>query len=127
MGGGEYTEIDEEREVLDRTANDEKCVVHFMHPEFQTCAIMKEHLKKIAHNHFRTKFYAFNADKGRWIAAKLQTQVLPSVLCFIGGKITDRIVGFTDFNNSNDFTTRDVEERLAQSGVIHIGGGEEAV
>eukprot|EP00040_Diaphanoeca_grandis_P016428 m.84737 g.84737 ORF g.84737 m.84737 type:complete len:192 (+) comp25796_c0_seq1:152-727(+) len=126
QGGGQYEEIDEEREVLDRTAKDDRCVVHFMHPGFRTCAIMKEHLTKIAHNHFRTRFYAFNADKGRWIANKLNIKVLPSVLCFIGGKVKDRVIGFEDFNNSESFETKALEERLAQCGVIHIGGAEGA-
>ena len=47
------------RAVLELTAKAEKCVVHFMNPEFRTCSIMAEHLKAIAKQHFKTRFYFF--------------------------------------------------------------------
>lgn len=121
-GGGEYTEITEEREVLETTARETRCVVHFMHPNFRRCEIMAGHLKKLAAQHFRTRFYCFNAEKGRWIAEKLKIQVLPSVLVFLDGVVKDRIIGFDDLGNTDSFETRALEDRLGRSGVIDIVG-----
>lgn len=45
--------------VLELTAKADKCVVHFMHPDFRTCEIMAGHLKNLAKQHFKTRFYYF--------------------------------------------------------------------
>lgn len=126
VGGGEYTEITEEREVLETTARETRCVVHFMHPNFRRCEIMKTHLQKIAAQHFKTRFYCFNAEKGRWIAEKLKIQALPTVICFIDAKVVDRIVGFDELGNTDEFDTKLVEDRLAACGVIEVGGSAAA-
>jgi len=119
-GGGEYTEITEEREVLELTAKAEKCIVHFMHPDFRTCAIMSEHLKTLAKQHFKTRFYYFQADKGHWVAGKLKVRMLPAVLSFVGGVCKDRIHGFDELGNTEAFETKVLEARLAKSGVISL-------
>eukprot|EP00041_Stephanoeca_diplocostata_P006046 m.74030 g.74030 ORF g.74030 m.74030 type:complete len:187 (+) comp16139_c0_seq1:205-765(+) len=125
-GYGEYTVIEEEGEVLKKTAESPLCVVHFMHPDFRRCDIMTAHLKKLAQQHFRTRFYGFNADKGRWVSAKLKIRTLPAVLCFKDGVCKDRIQGFDELGNTDQFPTSVLEARLAQSGVIAGDGTVQA-
>ena len=89
-GGGANREIAEEREVLTATTEAKKCVVHFYHPDFVSCAIMNQHLEKLAHQHFMTKFVKFSAQKGPWLCQKLKVQTLPAVLSFVDGICKDR-------------------------------------
>jgi len=37
--------MEDEKEVLDLTTSEDKCVVHFYHEDFRRCAIMHNHLK----------------------------------------------------------------------------------
>lgn len=54
-----------------------------------------------------------------FLVTKLQVQVLPAVIAFIDGLGKDRIIGFEGLGRGNDrFTTRDLENRLLQSGVL---------
>jgi hypothetical protein len=49
----------------------------------------------------------------------LKVQVLPCVLAFVDGVSVDRIVGFEGLGYTQDtFTTKDLEQRLLNSGVI---------
>lgn len=41
-GYGEFEEITEEREVLEITAKEEKCIVHFMIPTFERCKVHRD-------------------------------------------------------------------------------------
>ena len=107
--------------VLKITAKEDRCIVHFMHPDFRTCEVMAGHLRQLARQHFRTRFYFFNADKGRWVSAKLKVRTLPAVLMFVGGVCKDRIEGFDELGNSEGFSTKTLEARLAKSGVISLG------
>ena len=86
-------EIPEEREVLTATTGTKKCVVHFYHPDFVSCAIVNQHLEKLAHQHFMTKFVKFNVQKGPWLCQKLKIQTLPAVVSFIDGIAKDRFGG----------------------------------
>ena len=47
-----------------------------------------------------------------------QIRVLPTVLCFVDGKVVDRIVGFEELGGIDDFKTGALEKRLEKCGVI---------
>ena len=49
---------------------------------------------------------------------KLKVRMLPCVLCFIDGVAVDRVVGFEDFGNKDDFSTAAMESRLVGSGAV---------
>lgn len=49
---------------------------------------------------------------------KLKVQVLPCVLAFVDGISVDRIVGFEGLARGDAFTTRQLEQRLLQAGVL---------
>jgi len=119
-GYGACDEISVEREILDLTANEKLCVVHFFHPEFRTCKIMQGHIDKLAHKHFRTRFLKFDITKGSWVAVRLKIRELPAVLCFVGGTIKNRIVGFDDLGGTENFPLERLEYKIAESGVIQL-------
>ncbi len=50
--------------------------------------------------------------------ANAQIRVLPTVLCFVDGKVVDRIVGFEELGGVDDFKTGALEKRLEKCGVI---------
>lgn len=44
-----FSEMETEKDVLDLTTSEEKCVVHFYHEDFRRCAIIDTHLKVLEH------------------------------------------------------------------------------
>jgi hypothetical protein len=48
----------------------------------------------------------------------LKVQVLPCVLAFVDGVSKDRILGFEGLAGGDNFTTRQLETRLLQAGVL---------
>eukprot|EP00729_Bicosta_minor_P013317 gene13317-16544_t len=121
-GYGEFEEISEEREVLEITAKEQKCIVHFMIPTFERCKIMDVHLNKIAAQHFKTRTIKVNAANCPWLCTRLGIRELPAILCFVDGICKDRIVGMGDFGGKDDFKTGRLEARIGQCGVIHCAG-----
>jgi len=60
-----------------------------------------------------------NVENAPFLVTKLKVQVLPCVLAFVNGVSVDRIVGFEGLGYTQDtFTTKDLEARLLNSGVI---------
>lgn len=117
-GYGRYSEINDEKAVLDLTTGEEKCVVHFYHEDFRRCAIMDTHLKTLTEQYFETKFARINVDKAKFLVERLKIRILPAVLCFKKGIVVDRIVGFDELGGSDSFPTSVLEKRLGRAGVI---------
>jgi hypothetical protein len=44
--------------------------------------------------------------------------VLPTVICFIDGIAVDRVVGFADMGNKDDFPTLALTRRLIKTGCL---------
>jgi hypothetical protein len=60
-----------------------------------------------------------NVENAPFLVTKLKIQVLPCVIAFVDGVGVDRIVGFEGLGHTPDtFTTKDLEARLLQSGVL---------
>lgn len=51
--------------------------------------------------------------------------MLPSVICFIDGVAVDRVVGFSELGNTDEFKTIELTRRLVKSGVIKPRNGDE--
>ncbi|KAJ2930237.1 hypothetical protein H1R20_g6903, partial [Candolleomyces eurysporus] len=115
---GTYGEISDEKEVIRTTAREKRCVVHFYHTNFKRCEIMDKHLGKLAPKYFNTRFFRVFVENIPWLVEKLSIKVLPCVVCFVDGVTADRLVGFEELGNSDDFDTAALELRLATSGVI---------
>ncbi|XP_013407243.1 thioredoxin domain-containing protein plp1 [Lingula anatina] len=124
-GYGIYSELTEEKEFLDLTTSEEKCIVHFFHPDFRRCAILDGHLQKLSEKYFETKFAKINVEKAKFFVEKLKIRILPALFCFREGKVIDKLIGFEDLGDSDHFQTEALERRLGKSGVIEFAGEEE--
>mmetsp|Transcript_63735 Transcript_63735/g.128062 ORF Transcript_63735/g.128062 Transcript_63735/m.128062 type:complete len:355 (+) Transcript_63735:65-1129(+) len=124
-GHGELTEIVQD-DFLPRITASQRCVVHFYHNDFHRCKIMDKHLRILAHNHLETLFLVINAEKAPFFCAKLQVQVLPTVICFFEGKtnnLTQRQMGFIGLDpvpggSEDEWPTHALERKLGEIGVI---------
>ncbi|KAI0832345.1 thioredoxin-like protein [Trametes gibbosa] len=117
-GHGQYREITDEKEVMRLSAKEPRCVIHFFHHKFKRCEIMDRHLARIAPKYFNTLFIRVFVENVPWLVERLGIQVLPCVMTFINGVSKDRIVGFEDLGNTDQFDTATLEWKLLNSGVV---------
>lgn len=132
---GTYSEIKDEKALMDITTSTKNCVVHFFKPDFNRCRIMDTHLevglslhfnikhsnivKSLAPSHYEARILKINVDNCPFLVTRLGVQVLPCVIAFIDGVGADRIVGFEGLGRTPDsFTIRDLEARLIRAGVF---------
>lgn len=116
---GTYTEIKDEKQVLDITTSEKLAVVHFMKPDFGRCRVMDDKLRVLAEKHFDTRFVSVNVDNAPFLVVKLGIKVLPCVIAFVDGVGVDRVVGFEGLGRRPDaFTTAELEARLLRCGVL---------
>ncbi|KAF2404693.1 thioredoxin-like protein [Trichodelitschia bisporula] len=117
-GNGTYTEAMDEKSVMDITTSTKYVVVHFYKNDFGRCGVIDRHLEALAPKHFDTRFLKVNVDNAPFLVTKLKVQVLPCVIAFVDAIGADRIIGFEGLGNGDNFTTKDLEARLLQSGVL---------
>jgi len=94
-----YPTLRSDDEVLRFTTNTDRCLLHFLHPDFARCAIMDSHLQKLAERHGQyndgdVKVGRVNVRDANFVVEKLGVRVLPCVVGFVGGLAKGRIVGF---------------------------------
>ena len=124
-GHGQYTEI-VEAEFLPNVTGSKSVVCHFYHKDFERCKIVDMHLRKIAKQHTEAKFIYLNAENAPFFIQKLGVQMLPTIICFFDGVAIDRVIGFSDLGNKDDFPTVLLTRRLVRSGVLKALSKEEA-
>ncbi|EFA07835.1 thioredoxin domain-containing protein 9 [Tribolium castaneum] len=122
LGHGKYEELAEEKEFFDVTKRSKNCVVHFYTNTTPRCAIVDKHLKILAPKHLETRFVKLNAEKCPFLAQNLKIKTIPSIVLVKDSFMVDKIVGFTQLGNRDDFTTEMMEWRIAQNGVIDYEG-----
>ncbi|KAF2993795.1 hypothetical protein E8E13_000224 [Curvularia kusanoi] len=116
---GTYSEIKDEKALMDITTSTKNCVVHFFKPDFNRCRIMDTHLESLAPSHYEARILKINVDNCPFLVTRLGIQVLPCVIAFIDGVGADRIIGFEGLGRTPDnFTVRDLEARLIRAGVF---------
>ncbi|KAJ2325316.1 hypothetical protein IWW51_002846 [Coemansia sp. RSA 2702] len=103
-----------------------KGVVHFRHPQFARCKVLDRHLQSLARYHFETRFASISVERCPFLTQKFQVRVLPCVLLVKDGSVVDRIVGFEELGNNDNFTTETLEKRIARSKAVDLPGGEMA-
>jgi hypothetical protein len=91
----------------------------------KSCLTLLDSLNDISHfpskilaaQHPETLFLKIQVLSSPFLVEKLAIKVLPCLVTF-GAKaqVKDRIVGFEDLGNSDGFTTKTLEWRLAQGG-----------
>ncbi|KAG4095659.1 thioredoxin-like protein [Neocallimastix lanati (nom. inval.)] len=117
---GTYEEIKSEKEVLNITTKEKKVVAHFFHKDFRRCQILDGHLEQLAKKHFKTKFIKVDVENAPFLVTRLGIRVLPCVISFVDGITVDRIIGFEELGNTDDFSTEFLETRLSKSDVLVV-------
>ncbi|XP_078444812.1 thioredoxin domain-containing protein PLP3B-like [Wolffia australiana] len=118
-GHGEYREISE-GDFLGEVTGTEKAICHFYHGEFYRCKIMDKHLKSLAPRFVDAKFIKLDAENAPFFVTKLAVKTLPCVILFRKGIAVDRVVGFQDLGNRDDFSTKALENLLIRKGIIDV-------
>ena len=116
-GHGEYRHIGED-EFINEVTSSSLVACHFWHPEFPRSKIMDKHLEILARKYFDTKFIKIDAEKAAFFVAKLNIKMLPAVVFFKNGIAFDRVVGFGELGEVDDFPTSVLEERMLQTDAI---------
>lgn len=119
---GKYEEIPEEKMFFDIIKKSENVLIHFYRDSSPRCRIVDMHLKKLAPKHIETRFVKFNAEKCPFLAEKLKIKTIPSIVLVHNTIMVDKIVGFTDLGNCDDFPTEVFEWRIAQNNIIKYDG-----
>ncbi|XP_019876605.1 thioredoxin domain-containing protein 9 [Aethina tumida] len=121
-GHGKYDQLGEEKLFFDVIKRSDNVVIHFFtHSSFR-CEIVDKHLKILAPKHIEALFTKLDAEKCPFLAQKLKIKVIPSIILIQNGIMVDRIIGFTQLGNRDDFTTEVLEWRIAQNNVINYDG-----
>ncbi|KAJ6840361.1 thioredoxin domain-containing protein 9-like protein [Iris pallida] len=120
LGHGEYTEISEKDFFAAVKASD-RVVCHF-YRENWPCKVMDKHMSLLAKQHIETRFLKIHAEKSPFLTEKLRIVVLPTLALVKNAKVEDYVVGFDALGGTDDFSTEDLEERLAKSQVITMDG-----
>ncbi|KAE9611706.1 hypothetical protein Lal_00011738 [Lupinus albus] len=121
LGHGEYIEILSEKEFFSVVKASERVVCHF-YRENWPCKVMDKHLSILAKQHVETRFVKINAEKSPFLAEKLKIIVLPTLALIKNAKVDDYVVGFDQLGGSDEFSTEELEERLAKAQVIVFEG-----
>ncbi|CAK9187081.1 unnamed protein product [Ilex paraguariensis] len=84
--------------------------------------VMDKHLSILAKQHIETRFVKIQAEKSPFLAEKLKIVVLPTLALVNNAKVDDYVVGFDELGGTDDFSTGELEERLAKAQVIIFEG-----
>lgn len=121
LGHGEYSEIPVEKEFFSVVKASERVVCHF-YRENWPCKVMDKHMSILAKQHIETRFVKIHAEKSPFLTEKLKIVVLPTIALVKNAKVEDYVVGFDELGGTDEFSTEDLEERLAKSQVIFFEG-----
>ncbi|CAF1135613.1 unnamed protein product [Rotaria sordida] len=100
-GHGEYEDLPGEKELFDITKKSEQI---------------------LARKHIETKFVKLNVDRAPFITERLHIKTLPTIALLIDNIVKDKIIGFTDLGNHDEFSTEILEWRLGRGGAIDYKG-----
>ncbi|XP_065872299.1 thioredoxin domain-containing protein 9 homolog [Euphorbia lathyris] len=121
LGHGEYSEIPSEKDFFSAVKASDRVVCHF-YRENWPCKVMDKHLSILAKQHIETHFVKIQAEKSPFLAEKLKIMVLPTLALIKNTKVDDYVVGFDELGGTDDFSTEELEERLAKAQVIFLDG-----
>jgi hypothetical protein len=79
---------------------------------------MDKHLDTLAKMHLETKFCRIDAEKSPFLTERLKVWMLPTLALVKHEKVVDYVVGFDDLGGRDDFTTDQLRQRLAASGLV---------
>ncbi|WWC91538.1 uncharacterized protein L201_006484 [Kwoniella dendrophila CBS 6074] len=108
----------DEKQLIERMSKERYVLLHFFHNDFSRCKIMDQKLSDLAPSHPHTLFCRASVSDVPFLVTKMAVQVLPCVICFVDGRAVDRLIGFEELGDSDHFTSKVLEFRLKQSGVL---------
>ncbi|KAI5059239.1 hypothetical protein GOP47_0025558 [Adiantum capillus-veneris] len=121
LGHGEYQELLSEKDFFATAKSSEKVVCHF-YRENWPCKVMDKHMALLATKHIETRFVKINAEKSPFLTERLKIVVLPTLALIKNTKVDDYLVGFDELGGTDEFTTEELEERLAKSSMLTLDG-----
>lgn len=121
LGHGEYQELMSEKDFFAASKSSEKVVCHF-YRENWPCKVMDKHMALLATKHIETRFVKIHAEKSPFLTERLKIVVLPTLALIRNTKVDDYVVGFDELGGSDEFTTEELEERLAKSNMLTLDG-----
>ncbi|GLU09133.1 hypothetical protein SLE2022_260080 [Rubroshorea leprosula] len=121
LGHGEYSEIGSEKDFFSVVKASERVVCHF-YRENWPCKVMDKHMSILAKQHIETRFVKLHAEKSPFLAERLKIIVLPTLALIKNAKVDDYVVGFDELGGTDEFSTEELEERLAKAQVIFFEG-----
>ncbi|KAJ4837458.1 hypothetical protein Tsubulata_013167 [Turnera subulata] len=121
LGHGDYSEIPVEKDFFSVVKASDRVVCHFYRDNWP-CKVMDKHLSILAKQHIETRFVKIHAEKSPFLTEKLKIVVLPTLALIKNAKVDDYVVGFDELGGTDEFTTEDLEERLAKAQVIFFEG-----
>jgi hypothetical protein len=113
LGHGRYSEI-AEIDFLKTVTDSPRVVVHFYHKDFRRCALMDEHLTKLAPASIGCRFVKLDAEKSPFFVGKLKVKILPTVVFFIDGVAIHRLVGFDGLAGADECRTIEIVRELEE-------------
>ncbi|ORY28131.1 thioredoxin-like protein [Naematelia encephala] len=111
----------EEKKLIERMSKEKYCLIHFYHQDFHRCRIMDQRLEELAPKYPHTLFLRASVADIPFLVTKLSIQVLPCVMVFVDGRCVDRLIGFEELGDTDQFTLSMLEFRLKQSGALPEG------
>lgn len=121
LGHGEYSEIPSEKDFFAAVKASDRVVCHF-YRENWPCKVMDKHLSLLAKRHIETRFIKIHAEKSPFLTEKLKIVVLPTLALVKHAKVENYVVGFDELGGTDEFSTEELEERLAKYQVIIFEG-----
>lgn len=119
---GQYEELPEEKCFFDIIKKSENIVLHFYTDSSERSKIVDKHLKILAPKHIETRFTKLNAEKCPFLTEKLKVKVIPTIVLIQNTIMVDKIIGFAQLGNRDDFSTDVLEWRIAHNGIINYEG-----
>ncbi|CAG9816204.1 unnamed protein product [Phaedon cochleariae] len=119
---GKYEELAEEKMFFDVIKKSENVVLHFYTNGSPRCAIVDKHLRILASKHIETRFAKLNAEKCPFLAEKLKIKTIPTIVLVQKSIMIDKVVGFSQLGNCDDFSTEVMEWRIAQNNILDYDG-----
>ncbi|KAI3803742.1 hypothetical protein L1987_31904 [Smallanthus sonchifolius] len=126
LGHGEYSEIFSEKDFFTIVKASDRVVCHF-YRENWPCKVVDKHLGILAKQHIETRFIKIQAEKSPFLAEKLKIVVLPTIALIKNAKVDDYVVGFNELGGTDEFSTEELEERLARAQVIFFEGESSSI
>jgi hypothetical protein len=122
LGHGQYQEIGDEKEWFEESKKNERMVCHFYRKTTENCKVVDKHLAILAQKHKETRFIKIDAEKCHFLVQKFEIVIMPTIVLTKDNFKVDMIEGFDDLGGRVDFSTKDMETRLAKEGVIDYDG-----